>query len=112
VGLITVGLLCLNGCVGTVFTRIHSPGDWAGGYPFQAVVFDAGAIGSDWQGGHAGIGVGIPLAATFSWPWDLAIDALLLPLDLVFWLAGWDKSTRPSAPPAAPPPQAPAAPPK
>ena len=92
--LIACCLTGTTGCLGTVGTRFitANEGDWAGEYPFKAFVYDVKTIASDWHSDHT-FGIGIPLLATFAWPWDIATDALLLPVDLILWPFGFRKKS-------------------
>ena len=96
-GLIVLSLLGSSGCLGTGVTRFVGEDDWAGKYPGQAVAFDVRAFTSDWEEGHAGEGILMPLLAIFSLPVDIAVDVLLSPVDLILWPLGFEK-----LPPEAP----------
>ena len=78
------------GACGTIATRGSVP---VGAYPFASVEFDVVLIGALFDSSvekstrdrDAGAGL-------LSLPVDLAIDAVLLPIDLVAWIFGARKS--------------------
>ena len=82
--------LPLFGC-GTVFTRA-SP-DLFGAYPLQAVVFDLAFISKVGEGSQEFMGMSpnggwFFVTGVVSLPFDLAIDLVALPVDLVAWTLG------------------------
>ena len=84
---VTLGIIIVvtSGC-GTVMTR---GGDNFFGAPlYQATVADVGMCGSTET-----IGAGLP-----SFPFDLVLDTVFLPFDLVFWATGQHKDGILSAP--------------
>jgi uncharacterized protein YceK len=74
-GVITV---MASGC-GTVMSRGGE--NFFGAYPYQSTAADVGMCGSTET-----IGAGLP-----SFPFDLILDTVFLPLDLGFWVAGQHK---------------------
>ena len=84
-------LMCMTGCMGTAATRFieNGEGDWAGEYPFKAVVWDIEAIAKgDWRGSPHGVGPE-SVWGTIALPWDIVSDALLLPFNLILWPFGF-----------------------
>jgi uncharacterized protein YceK len=77
----------LSGC-GTAGSRFH--GAVVGGLPFQAVAFDVLAASAT---GAPDAGVRW-LQGLVSLPFDLVIDAVLMPADVVAWIFGVHKARR------------------
>jgi len=84
------------GC-GTVFSR-SSP-DLFGAYPLLAVEFDLVLISE--VSGDGGEAMGMAAGPAFffvtglvSLPFDLAIDVVALPIDLVAWALGYQRDAR------------------
>lgn len=83
--------LCLSGC-GTLITRTTMAmpgGDFAGAYPFQAVAVDVDGMFHQKSGLLEEC---CKIMAFMSIPFDLAIDLVLSPIDLLLWPMGFTKS--------------------
>src|SRR5262245_10930256 len=88
----------LSGC-GTLWTRCMNDTPVVGGYPFEAVVIDVWGIGDSLDRAFSAESRQDPHAhhdAEFwmfllSLPVDLALDAVLTPVDLVAWAFGATK---------------------
>jgi len=88
----------LPGC-GTLFGRTRA--DYIGAYPGQAIVFDVWAMSSLFQGKdperpHDDLerrreGEMNFVGGLLSLPFDVVIDVVLLPADLIGWLFGLEK---------------------
>ena len=76
-------LVFISGCLGTISTR--DKGNFAGGYPYQAVAFDGYCV-AEARGNLAPGGL-------VSMPLDLVVDTVLLPIDLLLWPFGFKKVT-------------------
>ncbi len=86
-------MLCSQtGCFGTMVTRGGDGGAFAGRYPFKAVASDVGMVIN--PGGSRDMNAFIALIAFISIPVDLSVDAVLMPVDLVLWPFGFDRSYR------------------
>ena len=72
----------LSGC-GTVGTRLGHTS--FGAYPYQAIATDVEAVA------EADVPGEIRILAFLSFPFDLVLDTLLLPPDLILWAAGHKK---------------------
>jgi len=70
-------LLTLTGC-GTVVSRTGSHS--FGAYPYQAVATDVAVVAVEKPD--------VKVLAFFSIPFDLILDTLFLPPDLLFWIGG------------------------
>ena len=83
-------LMILPGCIGTYGTRMLSDpveknASFVGGYPFMAVAVDCSVIG----GSSTGCGNIFKSACFLSLPFDLVVDAVLSPIDLIMWPFGF-----------------------
>ena len=92
------GFAILGGCYGTVYTRWHpapSPPDatWVGWPLFESVHADLWLL---LDGGESCKTVVLQPFAVLMMPFDLAIDLLLLPVDVVAGVAGCSKNRVPS----------------
>ena len=84
--LFMVTCILFTGCVGTPLTRrVDKNNDayWCGKYPYKAVVEDARLMFDD--GCKAGI---IAPMAFLSLPVDIAVDTVMIPVDLFAWCLG------------------------
>ncbi len=70
-------VLTLTGC-GTVVSRTGSKS--FGAYPYQAVATDVAVVAVEKPE--------VKVLAFFSIPFDLILDTLFLPPDLIFWIGG------------------------
>jgi len=78
-----------SGCVGTIASRNISEGDPFGQYPYQAVVTDCNEVFRDKK--FEFLGYFNTYIGVIAFPFDLAVDTVLLPIDLFFWPFGFKK---------------------
>ena len=83
-------LLILQSCMGTGFTRLQD-GSFAGKYPYSAVGADAVMV-KEAFGRPVDHGGGFALVGIISFPLDIVLDTILLPVDLIAWPFGFEKS--------------------
>ena len=90
--LIIISCMCLSGCFGTFGTRTGN--QCVGEYPYKAIVLNVGGI-TEYAGNNNGSGFGsnflMITICVLSLPIDIAIDTVLLPVDLISWPFGMKK---------------------
>lgn len=84
---------CLNGCFGTYATRFMANDrskdtSWVGKYPYQSIASDFNTAAHPRHGGAV-----ITMISIVSIPFDLVVDTILLPVDLILWPMGLKKDT-------------------
>jgi uncharacterized protein YceK len=80
----------LTGC-GTIVSRCQAP--HFGAYPYEGVLIDCVAPAGLLTGSRLSTSDRLGFSAAFiaSLPFDAVLDTLLLPPDLIFWIAGKHK---------------------
>ncbi len=82
-----VTVLLFTSCIGTISTR--TGGDHIGRYPYQALYIDFYEMPQELI--HKDENLAIVPLFIFSFPFDLVIDTVLLPADLITWPFGYEK---------------------
>ncbi len=86
--LLALLIVSQSGCIGTMLSRGNH--DFAGKYPLQAVACDIQHVVND---KFDGLGILVVTGCIISVPVDLAVDVVLMPVDLVLWPFGFDRGS-------------------